>query len=43
MPGVNVVAGTKGAITDFDGKYELNISNDIKVIEFSSLGFAAKY
>ncbi|MDO6519372.1 SusC/RagA family TonB-linked outer membrane protein [Zobellia uliginosa] len=42
LPGVNVVAGTKGAITDFDGKYELNISNDIKVIEFSSLGFAAK-
>ncbi len=42
LPGVNVIAGTQGVITDFDGNYELTFTNDIKVIEFSSLGFATQ-
>ena len=42
LPGVNVIAGTQGVITDFDGNYELTFSSDIKVIEFSSLGFATQ-
>ncbi|WP_290567919.1 SusC/RagA family TonB-linked outer membrane protein [Leeuwenhoekiella sp. UBA6783] len=42
LPGVNVVAGTKGAITDFDGKYEISVPADITSIVFSSLGFATK-
>lgn len=40
LPGVNVVAGTSGVITDFDGNYELDIPTDITVLTFSSLGFA---
>ncbi|WP_047246206.1 SusC/RagA family TonB-linked outer membrane protein [Maribacter thermophilus] len=42
LPGANVIAGTTGVITDFDGKYELTVPADVKVIEFSSLGFAPK-
>jgi TonB-linked SusC/RagA family outer membrane protein len=42
LPGVNVIAGTQGVITDFDGNYELTITSDIKVLEFSSLGFATQ-
>ena len=40
LPGVNVVAGTSGAITDFDGNYELDVPADVETLSFSSLGFA---
>ena len=42
LPGVNVIAGTQGVITDFDGKYELTVASDITSLEFSSLGFATQ-
>ena len=42
LPGVNVIAGTSGVITDFDGNYELNVPNGITVLTFSSLGFASQ-
>ncbi len=40
IPGVNVVAGNSGAITDFDGKYSLEIPQGINTIAFSSIGYA---
>ncbi|SDD82477.1 TonB-linked outer membrane protein, SusC/RagA family [Pricia antarctica] len=42
LPGVNVVAGTSGAITDFDGNYELSVPADISTLTFSSIGFASQ-
>ncbi|MFS4416938.1 SusC/RagA family TonB-linked outer membrane protein [Maribacter sp. 2307ULW6-5] len=42
LPGVNVVAGTKGAISDFDGKYELQVPAGITSITFSSIGYATQ-
>jgi len=41
MPGVNVIikGTTKGATTDFDGKYLLSNVNNGDVIEFSYVGF----
>lgn len=40
LPGANVVAGTQGVITDFDGNYQITVPEDINSLEFSSLGFA---
>ena len=40
LPGVDVVAGTSGVITDFDGNYELNVPENISSLSFSSLGYA---
>lgn len=42
LPGVDVVAGTKGAITDFDGNYEIIIPENITSLTFSSLGYASQ-
>ncbi len=42
LPGVNVIAGTQGVITDFDGNYELSVPSEITSLEFSSLGFATQ-
>ncbi|WP_400073845.1 SusC/RagA family TonB-linked outer membrane protein [Zobellia russellii] len=42
LPGVNVIAGTQGVITDFDGNYELSVQSEITTLEFSSLGFATQ-
>ncbi|MEQ8420048.1 MAG: TonB-dependent receptor [Arenibacter algicola] len=42
LPGVNVIAGTSGVITDFDGNYELNVPDGVTVLTFSSLGFASQ-
>ncbi|MUH36241.1 TonB-dependent receptor [Zobellia amurskyensis] len=42
LPGVNVIAGTQGVITDFDGNYELSVPSEIITLEFSSLGFATQ-
>jgi TonB-linked SusC/RagA family outer membrane protein len=42
LPGVNVIAGTSGIITDFDGNYELQVPESINVLTFSSLGFATQ-
>lgn len=42
LPGVNVVAGTSGAITDFDGNYELNVPAGVSNLSLSSLGFASQ-
>ena len=42
LPGVNVIGGTQGVITDFDGNYELTFPSEIEVLEFSSLGFATQ-
>lgn len=42
LPGANVIAGTVGVITDFDGNYELRVPAGISAITFSSLGFASQ-
>lgn len=42
LPGVNVVAGTQGAISDFDGNYEIQVPDGISTITFSSLGYATQ-
>lgn len=41
IPGVNVnVLGTKvGTLTDFDGKFKLNLTNKNQTVEFSFIGF----
>ena len=40
--GVNVVVGDKGTITDFDGKYSLELPNGTHDITFSYIGFDDK-
>ncbi|PKA97409.1 TonB-linked SusC/RagA family outer membrane protein [Flavobacteriaceae bacterium MAR_2009_75] len=40
LPGVDVVAGTSGVITDFDGNYELKVPENVSSLSFSSLGYA---
>lgn len=44
LPGVNiVVVGTNtGTITDIDGAFSLNVTNDKAVLKFSLIGFASK-
>ncbi|MGB3151006.1 MAG: SusC/RagA family TonB-linked outer membrane protein, partial [Maribacter sp.] len=42
LPGVNVVAGTKGAISDFDGNYTIQVSDGTGVLVFSSIGYGTK-
>lgn len=42
LPGVNVVSGTKGAISDFDGNYTIQISDESGALTFSSLGYGTK-
>ncbi|MCB0450784.1 MAG: SusC/RagA family TonB-linked outer membrane protein [Confluentibacter sp.] len=44
LPGVSVaVKGTsKGAITDFDGNYSIEVSSDTAVLQFSYLGFTTQ-
>ena len=42
LPGVNVLEkGTmNGAVTDFDGNYTINVSNDNAVLQFSFIGYS---
>ena len=42
LPGVNVLEkGTmNGAVTDFDGNYTINVSNDNAVLQFSFVGYS---
>ncbi|MFI8378173.1 SusC/RagA family TonB-linked outer membrane protein [Leeuwenhoekiella sp. NPDC079379] len=42
LPGVNVIAGTAGAITDFDGKYEVTVPAGTTQLTFSTLGYATQ-
>lgn len=41
LPGVTIIAkGTnKGAVTDFDGNYEISVSNSVTTLSFSYIGF----
>ncbi|MFV0247919.1 MAG: SusC/RagA family TonB-linked outer membrane protein [Tenacibaculum sp.] len=42
LPGVNIIAvenNALGAISNFDGKYSININKNVKSLEFSSIGF----
>ena len=44
LPGVSVIEkGTSnGATTDFDGNYNISVSNETSILEFSSLGFTSE-
>ena len=44
LPGVSVIEkGTSnGATTDFDGNYNISVSNETAILEFSYLGFASE-
>ncbi len=44
LPGVNILAKgtTNGTVTDIEGKYSLNIADDITTLIFSSIGYTSE-